>query len=87
MLIFGLGVQYPLNVTWNPGYTWSDPNSHTTILSSLNVAMLQCGVGKSSDEARAFPGGQLAHPEGQNEDKNEENLRKNKEKRWKFEKK
>ena len=28
--------------------------------------------------ARAFPGGQVAHPEGQNGEENEESLRKNK---------
>ena len=31
-----------------------------------------------SCETRAFPGGRVAHPESQNEDKNEESLRKNK---------
>ena len=30
-----------------------------------------------SCETRAFPGGRVAHPESQNEDKNEESLRKN----------
>ena len=30
--------------------------------------------------ARAFPGGQLAQPEGQNEEENEKSLRKNKKK-------
>ena len=35
--------------------------------------------------ARAFPGVWLAHSEGQNEDKNEGSLRKNKKKWWKFE--
>ena len=30
--------------------------------------------------ARAFPGGQLAHPEGQNEEENEQSLKKNKKK-------
>ena len=30
-----------------------------------------------SGVARAFPGGWVAHPEGQNEDRNEEGLRKN----------
>ena len=32
----------------------------------------------NSGIARAFPGGQLAHPEGLNEDENLENLRKEK---------
>ena len=36
--------------------------------------------------ARAFQGGWVTHSEGQNEDKSEENLRKNKKKWWKFEK-
>ena len=30
----------------------------------------------SSSVARAFPGGQVAHPEGQNEEENEKSLRK-----------
>ena len=30
-----------------------------------------------SSVARAFPGGRVAHPEGQNEEENEETLRKN----------
>ena len=30
----------------------------------------------SSSVARAFPGGRLAHPESQNEEENEQNLRK-----------
>ena len=34
--------------------------------------------GVCSGVARAFPGGQLAHPEGQNEEENEKSLRKNK---------
>ena len=33
-----------------------------------------------SGVARAFPGGRVAHPEGQNEEENEKILRKNKEK-------
>ena len=32
----------------------------------------------SSGVARAFSGGRLAHPEGQNEEENEQSLRKNK---------
>ena len=32
----------------------------------------------NSGVARAFQGGRVAHPEGQNEDENYENLRKNK---------
>ena len=36
----------------------------------------------SSGIARAFPGGRIAHPEHQNEDKSKENLRKNKKKWW-----
>ena len=32
---------------------------------------------KNSGVARAFPGGQLAHPEGQNEEENKSSLRKN----------
>ena len=35
-------------------------------------------MGGGSGVARAFSGGWVTHPEGQNEDKNEENLRKNK---------
>ena len=35
----------------------------------------------SSSVARAFPGGRVAHPESQNEEENEESLRKN-EKKW-----
>ena len=31
----------------------------------------ECGVFWSIGVARAFPGGRLAHPEGQNEEKNE----------------
>ena len=34
-----------------------------------------------SGVARAFPGGQLAHPEGQNEEENEKSLRKS-QKTW-----
>ena len=34
--------------------------------------------GESSGVARAFPGGRLAHPEGQNEEENRSRLRKNK---------
>ena len=37
--------------------------------------------------ARAFPGEQVAHPEGQNEDKNYENLSENKNSQLKFEEK
>ena len=42
---------------------------------------------KHSGVARAFPGGQLAHPEGQNEEENNKSLRKNKTKLSKFGKK
>ena len=35
----------------------------------------------TSGVARAFPGGQLAHPEGQNEEENEKSLRKS-QKTW-----
>ena len=31
---------------------------------------------RSSDVARAFPGGRVAHPEGQNEEENKKSLRK-----------
>ena len=34
---------------------------------------------KASGVARAFPGGRLTYPEGQNEEENEKSLRKNKE--------
>ena len=40
-----------------------------------------------SGVARAFPGGRLAQPEGQNEEENEKSLRKNKKKWSKFEEK
>ena len=33
---------------------------------------------KSSGVARAFPGGRLSHPEGQNEEENEKSFRNNK---------
>ena len=39
----------------------------------------------SSGIARAFPGGRLVHPEGQNEEENEKSWRKNKKKLSKFE--
>ena len=38
-----------------------------------------------SGVARAFPGGRLAHPEGQNEEENKKSLRKNKKNWSKFE--
>ena len=38
----------------------------------------------TSGVARAFPGGQVAHPESQNEEENEKSLRKNKKKLSKF---
>ena len=40
-----------------------------------------------SGVARAFPGGRLAHPEGQNEEENENSLRKSKKTWSKFEEK
>ena len=40
-----------------------------------------------SGEARAFPGGRLAHPEGRNEEENEQSLRKNKKNWSRFEEK
>ena len=40
-----------------------------------------------SGVARAFPGGRLAHPEGQNEEENKKSLRNNKKKWSKFEEK
>ena len=40
-----------------------------------------------SGVARAFPGGQLAHPEGQNKEENEKRLRKSKKNLSKFEEK
>ena len=43
-----------------------------TALVSINTIMVL-----SSGVARAFPGGRLAHPEVQNEEENEETLRKN----------
>ena len=36
------------------------------------------GLVSASGVARAFPGGRLAHPEGQNEEENENSLRKSK---------
>ena len=45
------------------------------------------GVGAGSGVARAFPGGRLAHPEGQNEEENKLSLRKNKKICLKFEEK
>ena len=44
-------------------------------------------VPRSSGVARAFPGGRLAHPEGQNEEENEKSLRKSKKTLSKFEEK
>ena len=41
----------------------------------------------NSSVARAFPGVRLAHPEGQNEEENERNLRKNMKNLFKFEEK
>ena len=41
----------------------------------------------TSGVARAFPGGRLAHPEGQSEEENEKSLRKSKKKWIKFEEK
>ena len=41
----------------------------------------------NSGIARAFPGGRLAHPEGQNEEENKQSLRKNKKNYLKFEEK
>ena len=40
-----------------------------------------------SGVARAFPGGRVAHPEGQNEEENTQSLRENKKNWWKFEEK
>ena len=45
-----------------------------------------CGNGNSG-VARAFPGGRVAHPEGQNEEENKLSLRKNKKNGSKFEEK
>ena len=39
----------------------------------------------TSGVARAFPGGRVAHPEGQNEEENAKNLRKNRKNLSKFE--
>ena len=41
----------------------------------------------SSGVARAFPGGRVAHPEGQNKEESKKSLRKNKKKLSKFEEK
>ena len=46
---------------------------------AIHLSFLHSGI------ARAFQGGRLAHPEGQNEDKNVESLMKNKKKWEKFE--
>ena len=46
-----------------------------------NYTLITSGV------ARAFPGGRLAHPEGQNEEENEKHLRKSKKNWSKFEEK
>ena len=45
------------------------------------------GVVSCSGVARAFPGGQLAHPEGQNEEENEKSLRKSQKTWFKLEEK
>ena len=47
---------------------------------SLEISALAC-----SGVARAFPGGRVAHPEGQNEEENERSLRKRKKNWSKFE--
>ena len=49
------------------------------ILNSKSVCLF-CTF--ASGVAWAFPGGRLAHPEGQNEDKNEESLRKIRKNDW-----
>ena len=46
----------------------------------------EAGYGPDSGVARAFPGGRVAHPEGQNEEENEEKLRKNERKHRKIRK-
>ena len=55
----------------------------TWLLDSLHNA----NVFSTSGVARAFPGGRVAHPEGQNEEENEKSLRKSKKNWSKFEEK
>ena len=49
--------------------------------------MAKTSLCTSSGVARAFRGGRLAHPEGQNEEENDKNLRKSKKNLSKFEEK
>ena len=58
----------------------------TTKLGQM-IFMKVKGHQRSSGVARAFPGGRLAHPEGQNEEENKLSLRKNKKICSKFEEK
>ena len=51
--------------------------SFTPRLSKLVFVTLLPKGGVASGVARAFPGGRVAHPEVQNEEKNEDKLRKN----------
>ena len=53
----------------------------STILKEIVVIVIISGV------ARAFPGGRVAHPEGQNEEENEKSLRKSKKNWSKFQEK
>ena len=50
-----------------------------------SVKRLTCACVRFSGVARAFPGGRVAHPEGQIEEENEKSLRKNKKNWSKFE--
>ena len=62
--------------------------SETTTSSSASCCLAGCIDDlRCSGVARAFPGGRLAHPEGQNEEENEKSLRKNTKKLLKFEEK
>ena len=52
---------------------WQDPTKSFILQKSIEGSKRLNG----SSVARAFPGERLAHPEDQNEEENEENLRKN----------